>query len=63
MNYYVLSEGEQPARLFFDEVEAKTKGKDYRDPYLDVFNEKGEKIQALKLVRDDDGKEEWTTNF
>lgn len=61
--YFVLSEGENPARLFFDENVAKTEGKDYSDPYLDVFDEKGNKVEALKLVNDGTGNMEWTKDF
>lgn len=46
--YWVLSQGEQPAKIFFTEERAKSEGANYSDPYLDVFDDEGNKVQSLK---------------
>jgi hypothetical protein len=61
--YYLLSQGEDPTRLFFDETVAMTEGKEYSNAYLDIFDALGNKVKAYKLVDDGAGNMVWTTDF
>ena len=58
--YFVLSQGEQPVRVFLCEELAKQEGSEYSDPYLDVFDEEGIRVQSLKFDYDS---QNWTEDF
>ena len=63
--YYVLSQGENPKRIFFDENVAKQEGSEFSNAYLDVFDADGMHVQAWHLADDGTGTGdlEWTTDF
>lgn len=62
MKYYVLSRGENPVQLFFDEQTAMKAGEETFDAYLDIFDEQGNKLETLKHVTDGDACW-WTDGF
>lgn len=55
--YWVLSDGENPQKIFFTEERAKSEGQGYRS-YLDVFDDEGNLVQSLKC-----GDGYWTEDF
>lgn len=65
MKYFVLSDGENPTQLFFDEEIAKEKGRDVCNAYIDAFDENGIHVKVWHLVDDKTGTGEmiWTTDF
>jgi hypothetical protein len=64
MKYYVLSQGEEPIKLFFNEATAFADGAEWSNAYLDVFNEEGNKVESFKLEYNSDNDSfVWTKDF
>lgn len=58
MATYVLSDGEMPVKLFYDEHTAFELGKFQSNAYLDVFNSVGDKVASWHYVNG-----AWTQDF
>jgi hypothetical protein len=56
-SYYVVSNGDEPCRIFFTFEEAKASGA----LFIDVFNEQGLWVKAYKFV-DSDGENNFYSN-
>jgi len=53
--YWVASQGEEPTRIYFSALEAIQSN----EPYLDSFDETGNKVRSMKRVDDCN----YTTDF